>query len=300
MCCHHMCFCKMLYHDTCLQYTTLGKCNTQVQQRSCEFGRMFGHDDVRSHLVEAIPPLDESTYSSNLADQSVVDNAPALLSTADDLLQPTNGTTPVAGLTATAAATADLMDLLSLDVPTTNTPVGGSGGGAPVVDLLGDLLGNGPGASPPAAAAAASMPAPALGGMDLLGDVLGGPANSPPSVARLTPFTKDGITVVFELTQGVQAGTTSIKAIYTNAGPSPVSGFTLQAAVPKFMQLKLDPASGNVLPPNGTGTVTQMLHVTNSMHGQKPLVMRLRISYSVGGGAQVVEQCEVNNFPPGY
>ncbi len=122
----------------------------QVQQRSCEFGRMFVHNDVRSHLVEAIPPLDESTYSSNLTDQAVVDNAAGqtLVNTAEDLLLPTNGATPVAGLTATAAATADLMDLLSLDVPAATGGVGGMGGGtggAPVVDLLGDLLGNGQG-----------------------------------------------------------------------------------------------------------------------------------------------------------
>lgn len=72
----------------------------------------------------------------------------------------------------------------------------------------------------------------------------------------------------------------------------------LQAAVPKFMQLKLQPASGSVLPPLGAGTVTQQLHITNTMHGQKQLVMRLRISCS-SGGQQLLEQTEVSNFPAG-
>lgn len=114
----------------------------------------------------------------------------------------------------------------------------------------------------------------------------------------MTPFSKDSITVTFALSKGAAPGTTTIHAMYTNKGAAPVTGFTLQAAVPKFMQLKLDPASSGTLASGGGAT--QTLHVTNSMHGQKPLVMRLRISYSVGGAPAVVEQCEVNNFPPGY
>ena len=72
----------------------------------------------------------------------------------------------------------------------------------------------------------------------------------------------------------------------------------LQAAVPKFMQLKLQPASGNMLPANAAGTVTQRLTVTNTQHGQKALAMRLRIAYSVAG-ANRLEQSEVKNFPQG-
>ena len=72
----------------------------------------------------------------------------------------------------------------------------------------------------------------------------------------------------------------------------------VQAAVPKFMQLRLDPASGNALGPQGSSTATQALHVTNTMHGQKPLVMRLRIAFTKNGEAQL-EQAEVKNFPAG-
>ena len=72
----------------------------------------------------------------------------------------------------------------------------------------------------------------------------------------------------------------------------------LQAAVPKFMQLRLEPATGNSLPANSSDAITQKLHVKNSMHGQKPLVMRLRIGYTAGNGPKV-EQAEVKNFPAG-
>lgn len=72
----------------------------------------------------------------------------------------------------------------------------------------------------------------------------------------------------------------------------------MQAAVPKFMQLKLDPASATTLPAGGAGNARQTLHVVNSMHGQKALVMRLRIAYTLKG-AQQLEQTEVKNFPVG-
>lgn len=64
------------------------------------------------------------------------------------------------------------------------------------------------------------------------------------------------------------------------------------------MQLRLDPASGNMLGANSGSTATQNLHVTNTMHGQKPLVMRLRIAYTRAGEAKL-EQAEVKNFPAG-
>lgn len=44
--------------------------------------------------------------------------------------------------------------------------------------------------------------------------------------------------------------------------------------------------------------VTQQIHVSNSMHGVKSLVMRLKISYKLGG-APVEEAATVSAFPPG-
>ena len=68
--------------------------------------------------------------------------------------------------------------------------------------------------------------------------------------------------------------------------------------MPKFMQLKLEPATSSTLAANSTEEGTQKLHVKNNMHGQKPLVMRLRIGYT-SSGASKVEQAEVKNFPAG-
>ena len=43
----------------------------------------------------------------------------------------------------------------------------------------------------------------------------------------------------------------------------------------------------------------QKLYVNNTMHGQKGLIMRLRVAFSLEGGQRVEEQAEVSNFPPG-
>ena len=64
------------------------------------------------------------------------------------------------------------------------------------------------------------------------------------------------------------------------------------------MQLRLDPASGSTLGAHSGSGATQHLHVTDTMHGQKPLVMRLRIAYTRSGEARL-EQAEVKNFPAG-
>ncbi|KAF0933493.1 hypothetical protein E2562_018579 [Oryza meyeriana var. granulata] len=91
---------------------------------------------------------------------------------------------------------------------------------------------------------------------------------------------------------------TTIHATFTNLTSTSYTDFVFQAAVPKFIQLRLDPASGNVVPASGNGSVTQGLSVTNNQHGQKPLAIRIRMSYKVNGEDRL-EQGQVSNFPPG-
>ena len=85
---------------------------------------------------------------------------------------------------------------------------------------------------------------------------------------------------------------------YTNASSAPVTDFVLQAAVPKSMTLAMGGATGSVLPPGNGGAVMQTITVNNSALGAKPLVMRLKISYT-HGGAPVAEELTCSGFPPG-
>ncbi|XP_008221773.1 PREDICTED: AP-1 complex subunit gamma-2-like isoform X1 [Prunus mume] len=92
--------------------------------------------------------------------------------------------------------------------------------------------------------------------------------------------------------------TTVIEATFTNLSMNIYSDFIFQAAVPKFLQLHLDPASGNTLPASGNGSITQTLRVTNSQHGKKSLVMRIRIAYKMNN-KDVLEEGQISNFPRG-
>jgi len=109
---------------------------------------------------------------------------------------------------------------------------------------------------------------------------------------------QDGLRLTFDVSPvpGVP-GSTTVQASATNSGLDDLTDFNLQAAVPKYLQLRLEPASGSVLTGLG-GCVRQTLHVVNSMQGTKQLVMRLRVNY-VKAGQPVLQQLEVSNFPPG-
>ncbi|WVZ73242.1 hypothetical protein U9M48_021571 [Paspalum notatum var. saurae] len=115
----------------------------------------------------------------------------------------------------------------------------------------------------------------------------------------ITAFQSATLKITFDLKR--QPGNpreTTIHATFTNLTSSIFTDFIFQAAVPKFIQLRLDPASGNTVPANGNGSVTQGLSVTNNQQGQKPLAMRIRMSYKVNGEDKL-EQGQVSNFPSG-
>jgi AP-1 complex subunit gamma-1 len=140
---------------------------------------------------------------------------------------------------------------------------------APVVDLLGDL-------SPPAAT-----------------------DDGVPTYPSIVAFQSKSLKVTLDFTKQLgKPEITLVQANFTNLTSNAFTDFIFQAAVPKFLQLHLDPASSNILPPSGNGTIVQRLSVNNSQHGQKHLAMRVRIAYKMNG-QDVVEQGQVNNFPAG-
>ncbi|XP_037453582.1 AP-1 complex subunit gamma-1-like isoform X2 [Triticum dicoccoides] len=115
----------------------------------------------------------------------------------------------------------------------------------------------------------------------------------------ITAFQSATLKITFDIRkQPGKPQETIIHATFTNLTSSNYTDFVFQAAVPKFIQLRLDPASGNIVPANGKGSVTQGFSVTNNQHGQKPLAMRIRMSYKVNGEDRL-EQGQVSNFPPG-
>jgi len=81
---------------------------------------------------------------------------------------------------------------------------------------------------------------------------------------------------------------------FANNGPT-VTSLAFEAAVPKYLQLQLQPASGNVV---ATGQVaTQLLVVRNSAGGEKPILMKVRLNYEVEGQGRLPEYQGQVQFP---
>ncbi|KMT07292.1 hypothetical protein BVRB_6g149210 [Beta vulgaris subsp. vulgaris] len=141
-------------------------------------------------------------------------------------------------------------------------------GAAPIVDLLDDL--------------SSSQPTLEING---------------PQFPSIAAFESSSLKMMFDFSKSAGSlQVTSIKATFTNLSANIYTDFLFQAAVPKFLQLHLDPASSTSLPANGNGSITQTMRVTNSQHGKKPLAMRFRIGYKVNG-KDVLEEGQITNFP---
>ncbi|KAG0455758.1 hypothetical protein HPP92_023546 [Vanilla planifolia] len=138
--------------------------------------------------------------------------------------------------------------------------------------------------------------------IDLLGDIANTvliSGNEKSDFPAITAFESNKLKIVFTFKkQPGKLEVTHIKATFTNKTSTPCTDFIFQAAVPKFIQLHLDPASSSILPSSGNGSIMQTLTVTNSQYSQKPLAMRVRLAYKVNN-QDMLEQGQINNFPPG-
>lgn len=138
-----------------------------------------------------------------------------------------------------------------------------------------------------------SAPAPAS---LLLDGLFAAPAhiNTPPTqvdMPTVTALEKNGLRIVFGVQRGGDTVTLTMRA--NSSGTSTLTDFLFQAAVPRTFQLDMMSPSGTVLPPQGE--ITQVLKITNP--SRSALRLRIRVSYNVDG-VPVLEQAEVNSFPP--
>ncbi|XP_044488303.1 AP-1 complex subunit gamma-2-like [Mangifera indica] len=232
-------------------------------------------------------PAPSSSGGDFLHDLLGVDLSPALVQ---------SGTTR-----APKAGTDVLLDLLSIGTP----PVQSN---SPTLDILSTSQDN----KTPVAALDGLSLMPSLpartspGGSASMRDLLDGfaPAVSPPkpedngpAYPSIVAFESNTIKLTFNFSKPPgNPQTAMILATFTNLSPDIFTDFIFQAAVPKFLQLHLDPASGNTLPASGNGSITQNLRVTNNQHGKKSLVMRIRIAYKVNN-KDTFEEGQINNIP---
>ncbi|KAG2609667.1 hypothetical protein PVAP13_4KG063000 [Panicum virgatum] len=298
----------------------------ELQQRSIEFSSIIQrHQSIKSSLLERMPVLDEANYlvkraASTQATVSSVKSAPAVTPGGQpklpngvakppaaplaDLLDLSSDDTPVTTSAPTTAPNDFLQDLLGIDL-TDSSPAGGAPSTS--TDILMDLLSigstpvqNGPPTSnfiPPGIAETKPVAV-----TPQVVDLLDGLSSSTPlpdenaAYPTITAFQSATLRITFSFKkQPRKPQETTINATFTNLATTTFTDFVFQAAVPK---LRLDPASSSTLPASGNGSVTQSLSVTNNQHGQKPLAMRIRMSYKVNGEDRL-EQGQISNFPAG-
>ena len=143
------------------------------------------------------------------------------------------------------------------------------------------------------------------GGMNALNDLLGGeglggwvaPSSSSSSTgpAPVVAYEKNSVRITAEgFERGLTPGEVTMRFVATTTEPSPLSDFVLQVAVPKSMQIKLEPATSTSLAAGGA-PIRQALTVKNPKNAQ--LKMKLRIEYKRSDSTPVQEMATVDNLP---
>ncbi|XP_028077047.1 AP-1 complex subunit gamma-2-like isoform X5 [Camellia sinensis] len=325
--------CSQRIKDIIVQYK--GSFVLELQQRSIEFCSIIEkHQNIRSVLVERMPVLDEATYSVKrvgFLPRTVSTSTGASLDLPNGVTKST--TAPLVDLLdlssddAPAPSPSDgnfLHDLLGVDLSPASSQPGTGNAQKSGTDVLLDLLSvgtpalsssstsdilscnHGNGTSDDGALVSLSSPSaqassPAGGSMM---DLLDGFASIPekledngPASPSIVAFESNSLKIMFNISKPPgNPQTTLIEANFINKSPNVYTDFIFQAAVPKFLQLQLDPASSNTLPASGDGLITQNMRVTNSQHGKKSLVMRIRLGYKTNN-KDVSEEGQIKNFP---
>ncbi|KAK9145446.1 hypothetical protein Sjap_005349 [Stephania japonica] len=265
--------------------------------------------DVKPTAVPLVDLLDLSSDDTPAPSSSGVDPLQDLLGV--DL----TSTPSVSGLEGSSKAPVDsLLDLLSIGTPSVQndsskldilSASNRSTQSANSLDMLSSLSSS---LATPVSAPASSAPMmDLLDGLSPIVPKTDTVTFTPPGLSEtngsvypsITAFKSSSLKMEFSFSkQPGNPQTTLIHATFSNMSSNNYTNFIFQAAVPKFVQLHLDPASSNSLPANGKGSITQNFKVTNTQQGQKNLAMRVRIAYKVNN-QDMLEQGQINNFPPG-
>lgn len=248
-------------------YTT--NIDSDVQQRAFEFCSLYRYGAVKEEVLDRMPPYEERAFTSQT---TATDDAPAE--------QPQS-----AGTTTASAPTDILSSLIDTGLPTTPaapvTATTTTAAATSSVDLLADLFGSGPVATP------AANPSVSAGG-NALDDIFGGGA-----VMQAAPALQANQKIIYQ-NNGIMGIVTinhpnnnpalySAMATFTNSNQSEVTEFVMRVAVPKWLRLELDPASGSVIPAGGNGNLTQLIKLINTSEGANQTLLRVKFTYKIAG-----------------
>ncbi|XP_028987878.1 AP-1 complex subunit gamma-like 2 [Betta splendens] len=240
-----------------------GSCiDVELQQRAVEYNALFKkYDHMRTAVLERMPVIEKTSSSHMDRDSTEVTFKET------QAAKPKQGVQPL--LQEPADQVCDLLDLLSGSESLQPHPAHDS--------------------KAPHLAINAASPA----GGDLL-DLLGGFEPAPLAPApTLTVYEKGGVTLTLSCERQSDSSLT-VTLTASNSTESDISTFTMQAAVPKSVDLHMKAPSGDCLPAHGTTKVTQTMVLINP--NKVNLKMRIRISYNSLGSA-FQDTVQVNSFP---
>eukprot|EP00811_Abedinium_folium_P008669 NODE_18011_length_915_cov_6.455584.p1 GENE.NODE_18011_length_915_cov_6.455584~~NODE_18011_length_915_cov_6.455584.p1 ORF type:complete len:203 (-),score=65.43 NODE_18011_length_915_cov_6.455584:155-763(-) len=200
-------------------------------------------------------------------------------------------------------------NLLDLDGPT-DVPAGPAGmvtaapaAAAAAADDLLNLLDGRPAMT---SSAALSTAPPATTGV---GDALLDVFDSTPAAHAATPvlqpvqeliaYEKGPLQITMACKKEAGHGAATITASVKNSAETVMTNFLFEAAVPKYVQLLMQPASSAIVAPMPAPPVLQSMTVVNAASGERPLLMKLRIAYTLNGES-VQDMAQVANFPAGF
>uniref|UniRef100_A0A8C1ILJ0 Adaptor related protein complex 1 subunit gamma 2 n=1 Tax=Cyprinus carpio TaxID=7962 RepID=A0A8C1ILJ0_CYPCA len=110
---------------------------------------------------------------------------------------------------------------------------------------------------------------------DLL-DLLGGLEITP--VPTVSVYEKNGLSLKIQCDKQTETEVT-VTLIASNSTQNDITNFTLQAAVPKSVQLQMKAPSGNVIPAHGLGQVTQTVLLNNPNKASLPCFRFVQLSF---------------------
>ncbi|CAJ1071548.1 AP-1 complex subunit gamma-like 2 [Xyrichtys novacula] len=241
-----------------------GSCiDVELQQRAVEYNALFKkYDHMRAAVLERMPVIEKNSpghTNGESAVETLKEIPPAKVKQGESLLppQPTNQVCDLLGLLGGPEETLQPSPALSSSAPGLPVNTGGTAGGD-LLDLLGEL-------EPTPVA-----PAPAM-----------------------SVYEKDGVTLTLSCEKQSDSGLT-VTLTASNTADSDISSFTLQAAVPKSVQLHMKAPSGDSLPAQGAAKVTQIVILNNP--NKVNLKMRVRVSYTRQGAA-IQDTVQIDSFP---
>ncbi|KAG1878591.1 adaptin N terminal region-domain-containing protein [Suillus tomentosus] len=285
------------------KYTTSPE--LELQQRAVEFASLFTLGDLRSGVLERMPPPELKATVMGVVSENKPVGSTQSGKDADLLGDEVAPPTPIVNGQATHN-NHDLLAEIFGSSPAAPSPTHGrtpSISPQPQKSSVQDILGLFDSSPSPVSPAPAPSPATsAFATFSPQSQSQAPPRPSPqqqhPPAPRLTSYTaydKQELKITLTpQTSAARPGVVNIMARFQVSGSNAATGLNFQAAVPKSQQLQMLPMSNSDVQPGATET--QQMRVMGPPGSN--IRLRLRISYTLAGQA-VQDQIDFSGFPPG-